>query len=123
MSPTLLRQHHQHLATTSSVVSGLLQQHQINTSPPQLVTSASGIATRPQPQHNGQSHLASATAGKELLVLTVQQRTQSQGSPKLSNGPSSVQQLPSMVTETELRLQEERVRLLRQQLMAAESSA
>ena len=81
-----------------------------------------------------QGHLAS----KDLIYLSLiqpqnqqpvgqqqsepQVRPTNQGVP-LQNGPSAASGLPLRVTDSELKIQEERVRLLRQQLMAAESSA
>ena len=94
--------------------------------PPRL-PGAQPATTRPAVQ----GHLAS----KDLIYLSlIQQPSQppvsqqqgekppSQGVP-LQNGPSAASGLPLRVTDSELKIQEERVRLLRQQLMAAESSA
>ncbi len=106
-SPPLLRQHLTLPATNSAV--------------PRLSTSGQTQISLPGHAHpsppNGQSHMPSSN---ELVVLTLQQQARPQGQ-ELSNGPSCAPPAAaSAAIETEVRLQEERVRLLRQQLLAAE---
>lgn len=115
-TPPLLRQH---LASPAIV--------QSSTHHPQLTTGGqvdSAGSSQHQP-HSDQTHLPSSVSADDLLVLTLQQQAQARGIP-MTNGPGSVQQgdgLPSIAMQAEVRLQEERVRLLRQQLLAAEGTA
>ena len=118
MSPTLLKQKYP------------LQSQSLNTAIPSLLPSTPqqiqlNVVTTNQNSSSQQSHLPS----KDLLFLLQQRQRQQQNQQpilptpqpltQLSNGPSTPQ-VPLMVTDSELHLQEERVRLLRQQLLAAE---
>lgn len=124
MSPTLLKQKYP------------LQSQSLNTALPSLLQTAPSTAQNIQlnvvttnQNSSGQSSQQSHLPSKDLLFLLQQrQRQQQHQQPvppppqpvtQLSNGPSA-SQVPMMVTDTELHLQEERVRLLRQQLLAAE---
>ena len=110
MSPTQLRQQQQQRPNTVPSLLSYNPQQQLNSL-----------------QQNGQQQ--ARLAGKDLLYLSLQQQTQStqQLSQDLPNGPTQQPQpaiqVPVVVTENELRLQEERVRLIRQQLLAAQSTA
>ena len=122
MSPTLIKQQQQHnayhpLSSLDGSAHTPLQPISTSQNTPR---QHPGASTPGSVQVNGQpGHLA----GKDLLYLTLQQKHQGQQQQQVPNGPSQPPQVPLLVTDSELRIQEERVRLLRQQLMAAEGTA
>lgn len=116
-SPTLLKPKHSlQLQSLNTPLPALLHTTQ---NPPQQLQISVTTNRNAVGQGSQQSHLAA----KDLLFLLQKQQQpvshQPQPMAQLSNGPSAPQ-VPLMVTDSELQLQEERVRLLRQQLLAAE---